>query len=81
MTLAVDGTLTTHKNTQKNTQTLHDVLQDNNGNGFWFEFIEIEAPERVPWVRQKKNILVVSYDTKSTKLRQKPNSSKKFPQS
>ena len=75
MTLAVVGTLSTNKqsNIQKetknnNTQFQHDVLRDNKySNGFWVNFIESEAPKRVPGIRKKKRAIVVQEDTKSIK--------------
>ena len=59
MTLAVVGTLSTNKQSNKqketkNTQFQHDVLRDNKyGNGFWVNFIESEAQKRVPGIRKK----------------------------
>ena len=72
MTLAVVGTLSTNnqinKRKQKKTQFQHDVLRDNKcGNGFWVNFIELEAPKRVSGIRKKKHVIVVSDDTKSIK--------------
>ena len=73
MTLAVVGTLSTNKQSNKqketkNTQIQHDVLRDNKyGNGFWVNFIESEAQKRVPGIRKKKHVIVVSEDTKSIK--------------
>ena len=61
MTLAVVGTLSTNKQSNKqketkNTQFQHDVLQDNKyDNGFWVNFIESEAQKRVPGIRKKRN--------------------------
>ena len=64
MTLAVVGTLSTNKqsyeqkDTNKNTQFQHDVLRDNKyGNGFWVNFIELEAPKQVPGIRKRKTSL------------------------
>ena len=60
MTLAVVGTLSTNKQSNKqketqNTQFQHDVLWDNKyGNGFMVNFIESEAPKRVPGIRKKE---------------------------
>lgn len=60
MTLAVVGTLSTNKQSNKqketkNTQFQHDVLRDNKyGNGFWVNFIESEAQKRVPGIRKKE---------------------------
>ena len=54
MTLAVGGMLSTNKQSNKqkktkqtkNTQFQHVVLRDNKyGNGFWVNFIELEAPK------------------------------------
>ena len=73
MTLAVVGTLSTNKQSNKqketkNTQFQHDVLRDNKySNGFMVNFIESEAPKRVPGIRKKKHVIVVSEDTKSIK--------------
>ena len=74
MTLAVVGTLSTNKQsnkqkeTKKHTQFKHDVLRDNKyGNGFWVNFIESEAQKRVPGIRKKKHVIAVSEDTKSIK--------------
>ena len=73
MTLAVIGTLSTNKQSNKEketkkTQFQHDVLRDNKyGDGFWVNFIESEAPKRVPGIRKKKHVIVVSEDTKSIK--------------
>ena len=59
MTLAIVGTLSTNKQSNKqkktkNTQFKRDVLRDNKyGNGFWVNFIESEAQKRVPGVRKK----------------------------
>ena len=61
MTLAVVGPLSTNKQSyvQKettNTQFQHDVLRDNKyGNGFWVNFIQLEAQKRVPGIRKKRN--------------------------
>ena len=62
ITLAVVGTLSTNKQsnkqkeTKKNTQFQHDVLRDNKyGNGFCVNFIESKAPKRVSWIRKKRN--------------------------
>ena len=69
MTLAVVGTFSTNKQSNKqretkNTQFQHDVLRDNKyGNGFWVNFIGSEAPKRVQGIRKKKHIIVVSKDT------------------
>ena len=72
MTLAVVGTLSTNKQsnkqkeTKKTTPFQNDDLRDNKyGNGFWINFIESEAPKRVPGIRKKKHVIVVSSDTKS----------------
>ena len=60
MTLAVVGTLSTNKQSNKqketkNTQFQHDVLRDNKyGIGFWVNFIESEAQKRVPGIRKKE---------------------------
>ena len=60
MTLAVVGTLSTNKQSNKqketkNNQFQHDVLQDNKyGDGFWVNFIESEAQKRVPVIRKKE---------------------------
>ena len=60
MTLAVVGTLSTNKQSNKqketkNTQFQHDVLLDNKyGIGYWVNFIELEAPKRVPGIRKKE---------------------------
>ena len=62
MTLAVVGTLSSsnkqsskQKETKKTPQFQHDVLRDNKyGNGFWVNFIESEAPKRVPGIRKKE---------------------------
>ena len=61
MTLAVVGTLSTNKQsnkqreTKKNTQFQDDVLWDNKyGNGFWVNFIESEAQKRIPVIRKKE---------------------------
>ena len=70
MTLAVVGTLSTNKQSNKqketkktHTQFQHDVLRDNKyGNGFWVNFIESEAPKQ-----KKTHFIVVSEDTKSIK--------------
>ena len=73
MTLAVVGTLSTNKQSNKqketkNTQFQHVVLRDNKyGNGFWVNFIESEAQKRVLGIRKKKHVIVVSEDTKSIK--------------
>ena len=74
MTLAVVGTLSTNKQSNKqrekktHTQFQHDVLRDNKyGNGFWVNFIESEAPKRVPGIRKPPHFIVVSEDTKSIK--------------
>ena len=73
MTLAVVGTLSTNKQSNvqkatKNTQFQHYVLRDNKyGNGFWVNFIQLEAQKRVPGIRKKKHVIVVSEDTKSIK--------------
>ena len=72
MTLAVVGTLSTYKQSnkqkEKNTQFQHDVLRDNkSGNVFWVNFAESEAQKRVPGIRKKKQVFVVSEDTKSIK--------------
>ena len=59
MTLAVVGTLSTNKQSNKqketnNTQFQHDVLLDNKyGNVFWVNFIESEAQKRVSGLRKK----------------------------
>ena len=56
MTLAVVGTFSTNKESNKeketkNTQFQHDILQDNKyGNGFWVKCIEWEAQKRVPGI-------------------------------
>ena len=79
MTLDVVGTLSTNKQSnkqketkQKNTLFQHDILRDNKyGNGFWVNFIELEAEKRVPGIRKKKHVIVVLEDTKSIKYRQK----------
>ena len=66
MTLAIVGTLSTNKpsNKQKetkNTQFQHDVLQDNKyGNGFWVNFIELEA-QKTGSIDQKKRNTSLSY--------------------
>ena len=71
MTLAVVGTLSTNKQSNKqketkNTPFQNGDLRDNKyGNGFWINFIESEAPKRVPGIRKKKHVIVVSSDTKS----------------
>ena len=63
MTLAVEGTLSTNKqlNKQKetkNTQFQHDVLQDYKyGNGFWVNFNESEALKQVPGIRKLSFLL------------------------
>ena len=73
MTLAVVGTFSTNKQSNKeketkDTQFQHDILQDNKyGNGLWVKFIEWEAQKRVPGIRKKKHVIVVSEDTKSIK--------------
>ena len=73
MPLAVVGTLSTNKQSNKqketkNTQFQHDVLRDNKyGNEFWVNFIESEAPKRYPEIRKKNHVIVVSEDTKSIK--------------
>ena len=60
MTLAVVGTLSTNKQSNKqketkNTQFQNDVLRENKyGNGFWVNFIESEAQKRVPGIRKKE---------------------------
>ena len=61
MTLAVVGTLSTNKQsnkqkeTKKHTKFQHDVLRDNKyGNGFRVNFIELEAQKRVPGIRKKE---------------------------
>ena len=60
MTLAVVGTLSTNKQSNKqkktkNTQFPHGVLQDNKyGNGFWVNFIKYEAQKRVLRIRKKE---------------------------
>ena len=61
MTLAVVGTLSTNKQsnkqkeTKKNAQFQHDVLRDNKyGNGFWVNFIELESQKQVPGIRKKE---------------------------
>ena len=61
MTLAVVGTLSTNKQSNKqretktHTQFQDDVLWDNKyGNGFWVNFIESEAPKRIPVIRKKE---------------------------
>ena len=59
MTLAVVGTLSINKQInkrkQKNVQFQHDVLRDNKYSiGFWANFIESEAQERVPGIKKKK---------------------------
>ena len=85
MTLDVVGTLSKNKQSNKqketnNTLFQHDVLRDNKyGNGFWVNFIESEAQKRVPGIRKKKHVIIVSEGTKSIKYRQKIDSSKKFP--
>ena len=77
MTLDVVGTLSTNKQSNKqketkNTLFQHDVPRDiTYGNGFWVNFIESEAQKRVPGIRKKKHVIVVSEDTKSIKYRQK----------
>ena len=56
MTLAVVGTLSTNKQSDKqketkHTQFQHDVIRDNKyGNGLWVNFIESEAQKRVPGI-------------------------------
>ena len=56
MTLAVVGTLSTNKQSdkqkeRKHTQFQHDVIRDNKyGNGLWVNFIESEAQKRVPGI-------------------------------
>ena len=57
MTLAVVGTISTNKQsnkqkeTKKNTQFQHDVLRENKyGNGLWVNFIESETQKRVPGI-------------------------------
>ena len=73
MTLAVGGTLSTNKQSNKqketkNTQFQHDVLRDNKyGNGFWVNLIELEAQKRIPGIRKKKQVIVGSDDTKMIK--------------
>ena len=60
MTLAVVGTLSTNKQSNKqketiNTEFQHDVLRDNKYvNGFWINFIKSEAQKRVPGIRKKE---------------------------
>ena len=68
MTLAVVGTLSTYKQSNKqketkNTKFQHNVLLDNTyGNGFFVNFIESEAQKRVPGIKKKgtKHVIVVS---------------------
>ena len=87
MTLAVVGMFSTNKQSnkdketnKKNTQFQHDVLRDNKYvNGFWVNFIKLEAQKRIPGIWKKKHLIVVSEDTKSIKYRQTIDSSKKFP--
>ena len=73
MTFAVVGTLSTNKQSNKqketkNTQFQHDIPWDNKyGNGFWVNFIESEAQKRVPGIRNKEHVIVVSEDTNSIK--------------
>ena len=74
MTLAVVGTLSTNKQSNKqqeskNTQFQHDVLWDNKyGNGLWVNFIELEAQKTGSGdQKKKKHVIVVSEDTKSIK--------------
>ena len=75
MTLAVGGTFSTNKQSNKqketkNTQYQHDVLWDNKyGNGFWVNFIESEAQKRVSGIRKKRN--------KSLSYQMTPNRSNK----
>ena len=71
MTLAVVGTFSTNKqsnkqNETKNTQFQHDALRDNkHSNGFWVNFIGSDAQKRVQ--KKKKHVIVVSEDAKSIK--------------
>ena len=73
MTFAVVGTLSTNKQSNKqketkNTQFQHDIPRDNKyGNACWVNFIESEAQKRVPGIRKKKHVIVVSEDTNSIK--------------
>ena len=73
MTLAVVVTLSTNKQSNKqketkNTQFQHDVLRDNKyGNAFRVNFIESKAQKRVPGIRKKKHVIVVSENIKSIK--------------
>ena len=60
MTFAVEWTLSTNKQSnrqkeKKHTKFQHDVLRDNKyGNGFWINFIESEAQKWVPRIRKKE---------------------------
>ena len=74
MTLAVVGTLSTNKQsnkqkeTNKHTQFQHNVLRDNKyGTGFWVNFIESEAQNGFQGSEKKKHVIVVSEDIKSIK--------------
>ena len=87
MTLAVVGTLSTNKQsnkqkeTKKNTQFQHDVLRDNKyGNGFWVNFIESEAQKRVvPGIRKKETRHCRIRRHQIDQIKTKNDSSKKFP--
>ena len=73
MTLAVVGTLSTNKQSNKQketekTQFQHDVLQDNKyGNEFWVNLLNRKPPKKGSSDQKKKHVIVVSEDTKSIK--------------
>ena len=77
MTLAFVGTLSTNKQSNKqkgtkNTQLQHDVLRDNKyGNGFWVNFIELEAQKRIPGIRKKRKALLSYQKTPTRSIKDK----------
>ena len=78
MTLAVVGTLSTNKQSNKqkettNTQFQHDVLRDiKYGNGFWVNFIELEA-QKTGSRDQKKRNTSLSYQKTPTRSNKDKN--------
>ena len=86
MTLAVVVTLITNKQSnkqkkKKHTQFQHDVPRDNKyGNGFWVNFIESEAQKRVPGIRKKETRHYRFKRHQIDQIKEKNDSSKKFPQ-
>ena len=73
MTLAVVGTLSTNKKSNKqketkNTQFQHDVLRHNKySNGFCVNLLNRKPKNGFQGSEKKKHVIVVSEDTKSIK--------------